>query len=595
MATFFDALVSAGQAGRIQPANYTPTEGTWCMVLGSDAPGALEYVVPGDYAAVLQNGVDWTAADVVRVLGMVRIPENTPDTFGWELVMMIGAGYELAWSLVEMVGAETMILDYSANVSELASTYISAGIRFTGPGTDPVLAEIPAFYVDVVSAVDEADDVVLVATLPADSQTGVPADLPYGLTLSIAPLDGTLVVGGSINVTVDGVPAVVAGVVTLPFVGSVTAAQGASSLDTIVALTSGWETFASEYVVEVEVSATTVGAAELDTSYSFTIVDYAPPQLVSARALSDTEIELTYSEPVTMVLAAGSTDVLNPVNYSLAAVTIPAALPGFVGVTALSSTVVVLELDDGLSFGAMYTLTAENVTDLIGNVIVAPDNAVELIGFDPPWPACRSFSLWEMLAGVHRSSDISGDLAGFISCLQDVLDQLLFAIDKWAEIIDPDTAEEQYIDAMLVGLGNPFRFDLSLADKRLLISVLVKIYQSKGTKTGIENAVFLFLGFEIEIVPRNDSENAWILDLSELGEDTELFTSESAVLYTFDVTVAIDLTTEQMATMLTIIDYMKVGHEHIGLIFQPGDVPPPEFWLLGESELDTETELGQNG
>ena len=256
-----------------------------------------------------------------------------------------------------------------------------------------------------------------------------------------------------------------------------------------------------------------------------------------------------------------------------------------------SPELVLLTLSDVQTFGATYTVVATGVQDTTGNLIEPPSDTTTWLGFQPAWPECRSFSLWEMLAGIYKSSDLSGDLYKFTAALQDIVDILLAQIDAWTDIIDPDTANEEQIDAMLFGLGNPFGLDLTLPDKRLLLSVLVSIYQSKGTKTGIEDAIFFFLGVEVEVVPLNDPESAWVLDVSELGEDTELFTSDLYTLYSFDIISMVDLTSEQLAKLIEVVQYMKVAHEHLAKIHQPSDPPPFEPWLLGEAELGVDTEL----
>lgn len=589
MTTIFDALVSAGQAGRIQPTGYTPTEGSWCMVLGSDAPSTLEYIVPGDTFVVGQDAIDWIG-DIVRVRGMIRVPE-TPATFGWQISLSLDT-YVLELDVTDYAERELAVLDLSANIDGLAPTFARIALTFTGPGTDPVLVELPALYIDTITDNTSAAQIGLVATFPAEDQSGVLADIPHGIWLTVASFDGSTVVDSTIDVDVDGVPAVVGGVVQVPFSGSLSVAEGPSSLDVVVHIADGWGTYDSEAVVEISVAAETTLGATLTTTYTFTIEDYAPPQVVSARALSATQVELVYSEPVRMESPSQVGDALAPGAYSISATSTPAAELEVVGVTVVSSTVVLLELSDYQSISAAYVVTVLGVLDLVGNEIIPPDNTATWVGFQPDWPTCRNFSLWEMLAGIHRNGDASGDLAKFLAVFQDGVDLLLALIDSWSDIIDPDTAPEQAIDAMLFGLGNPFDFELELPDKRLLLSVLIKIYQSKGTKPGIEDAVFLFLGFEIVVVPLNDPDDAWVLDVSELGEDTILFTNNSYTLFSFDVYTDIDLSPDQLAAMIKIIDYMKVAHEHIANIHQPSDPPPSEPWVLGVGELGEDTELG---
>lgn len=51
-------------AGRIQPANYSPVDGDWALVLGSDLPGKVRDVVVGEASGIEQD-VDLTSHDRV--------------------------------------------------------------------------------------------------------------------------------------------------------------------------------------------------------------------------------------------------------------------------------------------------------------------------------------------------------------------------------------------------------------------------------------------------------------------------------------------------------------------------------------------------
>ena len=62
-------------------------------------------------------------------------------------------------------------------------------------------------------------------------------------------------------------------------------------------------------------------------------------------------------------------------------------------------------------------------------------------------------------------------------------------IDVFTQIADINRAPEPFIDLILADLGNPFRFDLDLNEKRRLAKTLVDIYKLKGTKIGIIDAV----------------------------------------------------------------------------------------------------------
>lgn len=161
---------------------------------------------------------------------------------------------------------------------------------------------------------------------------------------------------------------------------------------------------------------------------------------------------------------------------------------------------------------------------------------------------------------------------------------ILCDVDRWTDIVDVDVAAERYVDQMLVGLGNPFDFDLSLDDKRRLAKTLVKIYQRKGTTIGIVDVVRFFLGLDVTIDAWNTS-TGWILGVSELGFDTILAPGTSRERYTFDVISGVALTDDQRARIRELVTYMKPAHTHLGSIIEPTIPDVIDHLELGLSEL----------
>lgn len=182
-------------------------------------------------------------------------------------------------------------------------------------------------------------------------------------------------------------------------------------------------------------------------------------------------------------------------------------------------------------------------------------------GFQPAIPARRKFDLYRMFAQWNRDTDASGDLLRFSNILNEVVAWLLADVDSWVDVFDIDRAPEEFIDAMLLDLGNPFAFDLTLNQKRKLAKVLVRIYKLKGTETGIVTVLRFFLGVESELIEFND-EDTWVLGDDELGLETFLGTDDQASLYSFDVEVDRVLTEEERRLLRQIVDYMKPGHTH---------------------------------
>lgn len=344
-----------------------------------------------------------------------------------------------------------------------------------------------------------------------------------------------------------------------------------------------------------------------DETYTFVIEDLTAPIVTEAAARELTVVRVTFDEAVLQVSAANSDDSLNPSNYTFARQEAPSVSVVAESVVAVSASIVDVTTDIPLSPAKLYKLTVANVADLKGNAVAAPFDFVVFTSFEPVEPADRSFVLYEMLPLVNRQEDISEDLSKFVSCLQEVTDLLLADIDGFPDITDPDTAAEQYVDAMLFDLGNPFNFvaSLSLVDKRRLIRVLLDIYKQKGTCIGIQNVIRFFLGVEVECDEYID-DDVWILGEGELGgvsglpvpapaEDEPgectLGPSTQFLLYAFTLVVQEVLTATQTELITEIVEYMKPAHTHFMGIVEPTQPATIDHLELGMSELGVDWEL----
>lgn len=420
---------------------------------------------------------------------------------------------------------------------------------------------------------------LLINRSPEPNELGWPVDGLLELDI-VNTTTGDALDATSVRVYVDDV---------LALSGSVFQAgwDGAGSLittvsaDTLRIAIDSTALFTSLQTIEIHVTANAaVGATILDRTYSFTVEDLSAPQVANVRALSLTSIEVTFSEEVSA---------LDPENYFLARQIAPSVDATVVSVTKMSATVYNLTTSIELTHAVTYLLTVVAVEDLSGNEIEAPSNAFTFASFTPQVPAERDFDLFQLIPQMNRDEDTTEDLKKFVACLQEVADQLLFSIDAWTDIIDIDVAPEQFVDAMLDDLGNPFNFALSLDDKRRLARILVPIYRQKGISKGIKNAVRFFLGFEVAITPFVD--DGMSLGDSELGVDWELGTGDKRALRTFNLEVTFMLTDEQRSRLLKIARYMKPLNTHIGLLIEPTVPETFDHWELGFSEIGDTTIL----
>jgi phage tail-like protein len=304
-----------------------------------------------------------------------------------------------------------------------------------------------------------------------------------------------------------------------------------------------------------------------------------------------------------------------------------------------------------MTFGAPYRLTVGNVADVAGNPLLAPANFIDVDAFIPNFPEGRKFRLIEFLPLINREEDVTQQLHLFIAVIQEVVNLLLCEVDEWAHILDPDLAPEEFLDAMLADLGDPFgRFLLSEIDKRRLIRALVDFYKQKGTGVGMVNAIRFFLGIEAVIdifgnegwelafdpnrlfpLPTSGGSDSVIVDDSppninvaitesvtlqetltvelngvvvsatatSVGDelsasDTDLGTPPAQLgpnqfgLYSFCILVPVDLTLQQAEDIIFLANYFKPAHTHLVCIIQPN---PPTFDTSGLDVLV----VGQDG
>lgn len=453
--------------------------------------------------------------------------------------------------------------------------------------------ELPGVLLDNVVEVAVSAALALINRDPDSGEVGVPQGT--SVQLDIAALDAGNVDISATYVYVDGALAFGTGVVDAAFDGT-GAGFSYPQADVLRVLLVPLAPFESETPVTVRVvTASTTGAAA-DLTYTFIIADTTAPRLQSAEALDTNRVRVTFSENVKQLEELVAASALTPSNWALARLgdyMTPVVSATVVGVEMVTTNSVDLLTNISLTPGGSYLATAAGLEDVVGNPVAPPHDTVAFTGWVPPRPADRIYDLYKLLPDKNRREDETGDLRRFVGCFQEVADLLLWDIDRWTDILDPDLAAESWVDAMLVDLGNPFNFDLSLADKRRLVQVLVDMYALKGTAVGIRNVVRFFMQLEVTIDPYNASnwEDGLVLGDSELGVDWILGTGNSFLLYSFEVSVGVMLTPTQEAQLRAIVEYMKPAHTHFVRLVQP--IPPVvvDHLELGYSELGVNWQL----
>lgn len=237
------------------------------------------------------------------------------------------------------------------------------------------------------------------------------------------------------------------------------------------------------------------------------------PNLSSAVALNLRTVRVTFSA------ALADATSLEPDNWEIECLgEAPFFIPEIseiVGVDSQTSpTQIDITAESEFTPGLLYQLTCTGVTG-----VSSPNNVGLFYSQIPLTFADREFDEGDVMPAVNVREDTNGQLAGFVACIQEPLTLLLNDVDRWADILDPDLAPEPFVDAMLEDLGNPFTFltDLTVAEKRKLVKLLVPLYQLKGTVPGMVEAIRLLLGFGAQFYPFNSLGLS--LGIDYLGED----------------------------------------------------------------------------
>ncbi len=593
------------ESGRIEPSATDVDirlDGSWLFVLGHGAPGYTGLFKAGDYIDVSQSG-DFTGSNQITFWPRTRPPLVPPPAgFSWVASICfdgvpvesrtISGSVPMDWQTWTYVSS-----NFNLSVHTLSFRLALAGpAPASGPGSDPLTeVEVPGFYVDnvVLAALEWPAVVNAMPDFGQGISTGSPASAETSIAFAIVGFStppSYKINPATIFVYVNGFAAIVNGIIQLGWSGTITSFPFPSTDQrTLIVLTPDTP-FLSGATVSVSVQASDFNGFPIQpgpTVYSFAIADTTAPELLGASAQDVETVRVTWTEAVVAVSPRGANDALNPALYTFTPVidiggvvpAVPAGATSIAAVSGLTNTFDVTTSTE-LSPGILYSLAVAGVEDPSGNSEIA---LITFTAFTPPAPARRFFDLYRVLPRYNRDADVSLDLKRFVACIQEPATLLLYDIDRWTDILDVDIAAEQYLDAMLADLGNPFPFILSVTDKRRLIRLLVPIYQQKGTPDGIINTVRFFLGLTITIVPY-DGEGMQ-LGVSQLGLNWILGPGNSFALYAFRIISGIALTAEQVSQITFIANYMKPAHTHLIEIVQPSTPPTYDPLELGISRL----------
>lgn len=575
--------------GRIRPSGWTPPSGDYVFCFGSDVGGVFAELDAGDGLELLQDDVLQSGTTFLRPIVHLR-PAATelPPGASWRFTVR-GDGVDLVQLELDRVRTVT---DLHLPTSHAPGpTYeLSFELEVVGAG-GPWELELPAVYLDAI-ALDDSAGPRLVNRLPGPGETGVPAGTQIQFDLCDTTASG---IAAAFDVLVDGVQVVTAGAAA-PGWGLTTTVRDAGRTRRV--LLTPPAPFGSTALVPVRVLAATNDARQLDATYSFRVGDTTAPLVVAARAVDERLVQVDFDEPVLQVDPAAAADALNPANWAVELVEGPPAAHPFragagvwvnvTSVRSVSPTTVELTVDIPLTLGATYSVRASSIEDAFGNAVAAPNDVAVFVAVEDE-SAARRMRLAPRIPQHNIVADASGDLRRMLWLWQEPATLVLRRVDRWTDILDPDIAPEPYLDAMLAELGNPFRFELGVDDKRRLVRILSRIYRSKGTSTGIVDAIRFFLGLEIDVT--YPCFRGLRLGRARIGSTLVLGGTERDH-YAYDIVAGQALTDEQRARITELAEYMQAANEHLRRIVEPAPPPPVINHLaLGRSRLNRNWKL----
>lgn len=236
-----------------------------------------------------------------------------------------------------------------------------------------MIVELPAVYTDDV-VYDDTDSaaIILLNRFPYPNQVDVPADADFEIEIHDLDALGTPSVPATI-ITVDGVIAFNGGAFLNGWSGLMfgNLSPGAGVDDILRIELTPPAPFASLAVISVRVESE-VDSSPIDETYSYTVEDLTPPDIVTAVATAQRTVVVTFDEPVRALGDGDPADALTVGNYAFDALNdsvMPAVMIEAIAVTAISATEFEITTDIEMTPLVEYRLTVSNVEDLFGNAI----------------------------------------------------------------------------------------------------------------------------------------------------------------------------------------------------------------------------------
>jgi phage tail-like protein len=575
--------------GRAKTTRVRPDQGSYAFVLGADVVGRRATFANGD-SILLSQLASAPGIAFLRAKAHLRPPSiPLPASTAWWFDVMQDGAPVISVPVDRVRDLTSVALNYAwldPNSSE-----IDFRLRFASSvGAKEV--ELPEVAID--DLIQDGDgSLTLINLLPDNGEAGVPRT--SNLQLDISSSDSGGIVLADTKVFVNGEIAFAGGVFQPGWDGAGSGyddtRDDTRTLRIIIDPTSD---LPSSSTIAMRVDSRSGGSGIVTKHYLFQIEDYTAPTLVGAQARKRGIVRVEFSE------AMNAAEVIDPARWTIENVA-GQPLAGWgdfregagvsvnvAAVTRVTDRLVDLSTDIDLTMAATYRARASGVHDLAGNLVDPAHASADFVAVDTR-PSERRFKLVEHVPAMNVREDGTQDLRKLLWTWQEPLDLILCLIDEWLDILDPETAPEPHLDAMLADLGNPFTFALSVNEKRKLVGLLRSIYQQRGTGEGIVNAIRLFLSLEVTLA--YPGFGGAKLGIATIGGTFKLGGSLYDH-YGYDVVSPTILTDDEREKIRGIAEFMQATNEHLRSILEPGAPPSiPNHLVLGISKLGVNWKL----
>ncbi len=181
-------------------------------------------------------------------------------------------------------------------------------------------------------------------------------------------------------------------------------------------------------------------------------------------------------------------------------------------------------------------------------------------------------SLLTLLPATYREVDTDGSLQAFFAGVDSIWSSIVTDMENFdSNVLDP---APNMVDYWLAHRANPFTFPMTDDQKFRLVDGLFRIYQLRGSETGLVGAIRYILGLDVSV--KYDFEYCWRLGVSRLGNDTILLGANYPNAH---ILIPGEVTPDILTAVSAIVEFMKP--HWLRFIIVGGAIVAPSQVMLG--------------